>query len=93
MTPHEVLSRDVFDVRMELAVGSGQLRDGDRVRVPTIGGEMAVQVPAGAEPGQVLRLRGMGIRDRLSGGRGDQYVRLVVADSGPSDDAAGSANT
>lgn len=80
VTPHEVLSRDTFDVRMELAVSGTELRDGVRVRVPTIGGEMAVEIPPGSEPGQVLRLRGMGIRDRVSGGRGDQYVRLVGAD-------------
>ncbi len=84
VTAHEALSRDAFDVRMALAVSADQLRHGARVRVPTIGGEMAVQIPAGAVPGQVLRLRGMGIRDRVSGGRGDQYVRLVAA-KGPSD--------
>ncbi len=80
VTPHEALSRDTFDIRMDLAVAGTEMRDGARVRVPTIGGEMALEIPAGAEPGQVLRLRGMGIRDRVSGGRGDQYVRLVPAD-------------
>jgi len=90
VTPHEVLSRDTFDVRMDLEIAVARLRDGDRVRVPTIGGEMAVEIPAGAEPGQVLRLRGMGIRDRVSGGRGDQYVRLVPADGPPTADSANS---
>jgi DnaJ-class molecular chaperone len=88
VTPHEVLSRDTFDVRMDLEIAVDRLRDGDRIRVPTIGGEMAVEIPAGAEPGQVLRLRGMGIRDRVSGGRGDQYVRLVPADGSPVADSA-----
>ena len=78
MTPHEVLNRDTFDIRMDLEVADTRLRDGARVRVPTIGGEMALEIPAGAEPGQVLRLRGMGIRDRVSGRRGDQYVRLAT---------------
>ena len=77
VTPHEALRRDAFDVRMDLEISAARMRDDDRVRVPTIGGEMAVEIPAGAEPGQVLRLRGMGIRDRVSGGRGDQYVHLV----------------
>ena len=78
VTPHEVLNRDTFDIRMDLEVADTRLRDGARVRVPTIGGEMALEIPAGAEPGQVLRLRGMGIRDRVSGRRGDQYVRLAT---------------
>ena len=80
VTPHEVLSRDTFHVRMDLEVAGAGLRDGARIRVPTIGGDMALEIPAGAKPGQVLRLRGMGIRDRVSGGRGDQYVRLAAAD-------------
>ena len=91
VTPHEVLSRDAFDVRMDLEIAGDRLRVGDRVRVPTIGGEMAVEIPAGAEPGQVLRLRGMGIRDRVSGGRGDQYVRLVTPKE-TAGEAAASAN-
>ncbi len=81
VTPHDVLCRDAFDVRMDLAVAGARPRDVTRVRVPTIGGEMALEIPANAEPGQVLRLRGMGIRDHVSGGRGDQYVRLVSADA------------
>jgi DnaJ-class molecular chaperone len=81
VAPHEALTRDAFDVHMDLVVTDAQLGAGDRVRVPTIGGELAVQIPAGAAPGQVLRLRGMGIRDRLSGGRGDQYVHLIPTDT------------
>ena len=80
VTSHEVLHRDTFDIRMDLEIADTGLRDGARVRVPTIGGEIALEIPAGAEPGQVLRLRGMGIRDRVSGRRGDQYVRLAATD-------------
>ena len=84
VTSHEVLNRDTFDIRMDLEIADAGLRNGARVRVPTIGGEIALEIPAGAEPGQVLRIQGMGIRDRVSGRRGDQYVRLAATDGSSS---------
>jgi DnaJ-class molecular chaperone len=51
---------------------------GASVRVPTIEGPVEMTVPANTQSGQRLRLRGQGIR-RRSGGRGDQYVRIRIA--------------
>ncbi len=76
--PDEVLSRDVFDVRMDLSVNATQARRGARIKVPTIGGELALQIPKGAETGLELRLEKMGFRDPVSGRRGDQIVTLTV---------------
>ncbi len=75
---HEVLTRDVFDVRMGLDVAASKARRGARVMVPTIGGELAVKIPPGAESGDELRLEKMGFRDPVSGRRGDQIVTLTV---------------
>lgn len=75
--PDPVLSRDVFDVRMEFAATTGQMAEGARVVVPTIGGEMGLDIPAGAKPDDALRLKGMGFKDPVSGRRGDQIVTLT----------------
>jgi curved DNA-binding protein len=48
-----------------------------KVEVPTVEGQVEMSVPAGAQNGQRLRLRGQGL-SRRKGGRGDQYVRLKV---------------
>jgi DnaJ-class molecular chaperone len=46
-------------------------------------------VPAGANTGTTLRLRGKGVLDRKSGQRGDQYVKLkVVLPDKPDDQLA-----
>jgi molecular chaperone DnaJ len=53
---------------------------GGEVFVPTLEGEIAVEVPAGTQHGEVGRLSGRGL-PRLHGGRrGDQHVvfELVV---------------
>ncbi len=51
---------------------------GGRIRVPTVGGTVMLNVPAGSNTGTSLRLKGRGLLDRKSGQRGDQYVKLRV---------------
>lgn len=55
----------------------GRVAYGDFGRVPTIEGSVDMTIPAGAQGGQRLRLRGQGVRRRGSG-RGDEYVRLKL---------------
>jgi DnaJ-class molecular chaperone len=49
---------------------------GGKVECPTIDGPVAVTVPKGASSGQVLRLRGRGVK--RGDKRGDQKVTLKV---------------
>ena len=63
---------------MDLPVTATQAKRGARVKVRTIGGELALQIPNGAKTGQELRLEKMGFRDPVSGRRGDQIVTLTV---------------
>lgn len=65
------------DVELELPVAPWEAALGAKVRVPTIAGAVDMTVPAGAQGGQRLRLRGQGMQRRGSG-RGDQYVRLKL---------------
>jgi len=65
------------DVELELPVAPWEAALGAKVRVPTIEGSVDMMVPAGAQGGQRLRLRGQGVLRRGSG-RGDQYVRLKL---------------
>ena len=51
---------------------------GGKVKVPTVGGAVMLNVPAGSNTGSSLRLKGRGLLDRKSGQRGDQYVKLKV---------------
>ena len=65
------------DVEIELPVAPWEAALGTKVRVPTIDGAVDMTVPAGAQGGQRLRLRGQGMQRRGSR-RGDQYVRLKL---------------
>jgi molecular chaperone DnaJ len=51
---------------------------GGVVSVPTLEGEVDLTVPAGTQPGAVLRLRGKGMPRLRGKSRGDMLVRLNV---------------
>jgi molecular chaperone DnaJ len=51
---------------------------GGKVSVPTLDGEHEVDVPAGAQPGQHVVLRGLGLPSLRGAARGDQHVVLDV---------------
>jgi curved DNA-binding protein len=78
LRPHPLLhALGEGDVEIELPVAPWEAALGAKVRVPTIEGAVDMTVPAGAQSGQRLRLRGQGVQRRGSG-RGDQYVRLKL---------------
>ncbi|HEV3467868.1 MAG TPA: DnaJ C-terminal domain-containing protein [Pyrinomonadaceae bacterium] len=77
LRPHPFFKVRGDDLEVELPVAPWEAVLGARVGVPTIEGQVEMNVPAGAQAGQRLRLRGQGL-SRRRGGRGDLYVRLKV---------------
>lgn len=78
LTPHalfEVTGED--DVQVELPISPWEAVLGSKLSVPTLDGNVEMTVPAGAQSGQRLRLRGKGLT-RRSGGRGDEYVKIKI---------------
>ena len=76
--PHAFFERRDSDIHMELPVTIREAVLGSRVRVPTVGGAVMLNVPAGSNAGSTLRIKGRGVLDRKSGVRGDQYVKLKL---------------
>ena len=78
VAPHPVLKRDGFDLVYELPLNLAQAALGAEVRVPTLEGEEALNVPAGTQHGRIFRVREKGVpklqRTGLSAGRGDFRV-------------------
>ena len=66
------------DIHVELPVTLSEAVLGGKVKVPTVGGPVMLNVPPGSNTGSSLRLKGRGLLDRKSGQRGDQYVKLKV---------------
>ncbi len=76
--PHAFFEPRDNDIHVELPVTLTEAVLGGKVKVPTIGGAVMLNVPAGSNTGTSLRLKGRGLLDRKSGQRGDQYVKLKV---------------
>lgn len=78
LRPHPVFTvRGGDDLEVELPIAPWEAALGSRVEVPTIDGQVEMTIPAGAQTGQRLRLKGQGLKKR-KGGRGDEYVRLKI---------------
>ncbi len=74
---HPLLRREGDVVSCEVPVGLSTAALGGTIEVPTLEGVAEVKVPAGTQPGTVLRLRGKGPR-LAAGARGDLHVRILV---------------
>jgi DnaJ-class molecular chaperone len=75
---HPVFAVRGDDLEIELPIAPWEAVLGTKIEVPTIDGKVDLTIPAGAQSGQRLRLRGQGLNKR-KGGRGDEYVRLKIA--------------
>jgi len=77
LRPHPLFTVRGDDLEVELPIAPWEAALGARLEVPTIDGQVEMNVPAGSQSGQRLRLRGQGLNKRR-GGRGDEYVRLKI---------------
>ncbi len=75
--PHRHFRRQGSDLSVEVPITLQEAVLGAAIEVPTVDGRVTVQVPAGANTGKRLRLRGKGV-PMPDGGRGDQYIDLHV---------------
>lgn len=73
--PDKRFTLDNRDVTLTFPVAPWEAALGASVTVPTLGGEVSMHIPAGAQSGQKLRLRGRGLPGQPPG---DQYVQLKV---------------
>lgn len=74
--PHPFFRRAGNDVVCTVPVTFPQAALGAEIEVPTLDGKGVLKVPAGTQPGHVLRIRGKGIP--AGRGRGDQHVEIAV---------------
>ncbi len=75
---HAIFQRDGDDLHCEVPIRFSQAALGDVIRVPTLGGEAEIRVPAETQTGRVFRLREKGVKSVRSRGTGDLYCRVVV---------------
>ncbi|EMA28751.1 molecular chaperone DnaJ [Haloarcula japonica] len=75
---HPDFERDGDDLQHQQAISFPQAVFGDTITVPTLDGEVEVDVPSGTQSGEVFRLEGKGMPRLRRRGKGDLYVQVQV---------------
>lgn len=76
--PHKFFERNGNDILFRQPISIAQAALGAEIEVPTLDGPQRLKIPAGSQPGDVLRLKGYGVQDPRGYGKGDQIVILSV---------------
>jgi curved DNA-binding protein len=74
--PHEHFQRDGLDLHLDLPITALEAFRGGKVNVPTPEGEVGLKVPQHAQSGQVVRLKGRGVKRKDQ--TGDLFVRFMI---------------
>lgn len=77
--PDARFTRDGNDIHTELNISYPQAVLGDKMEIETLDGLKKLVIPEGTPSHQQIRLRGLGVPDVHGRGRGDHYVRVLVA--------------
>ncbi len=76
--PHPFFIREGNEIICEVPISFNQAALGAEIEIPTLNGKVKMKVPAGSQPGKVMRLKGKGFPDHRGYGKGDQHVVLKV---------------
>lgn len=83
--PHPRFRAERRDIFLELPITPWEAALGETVTVPTLAGKVELKIPAGAQSGKRLRLKGRGLPGNPPG---DQYVTLRIVTPAANTDQA-----
>jgi molecular chaperone DnaJ len=76
--PHPFFERHERNLSCRVPVAFSQAALGTEIEIPLLDGRRRLSIPAGTQPGETLRLGGLGMPDPHGGRRGDLYVEIQV---------------
>ncbi|WP_129598510.1 molecular chaperone DnaJ [Methanohalophilus profundi] len=76
--PHEHFERMGDDIVCEIPISFAQAALGDSIQVPTLYGDVKMNIKPGTQTHSVLRLKGKGMPHLHGHGQGDQLVKVIV---------------
>ena len=79
IVPHSYFQREGDRLLYELTISFPQATMGTEVLIPTIDGSTTLKIPAGTQPGTIIKLNGKGMPKLNRYGRGDLIVHVNVS--------------
>ena len=76
--PHETFKREGNDIHIDVPLSFVDCALGVTIDVPTVYGDVSVEIPEGTQPEGILKLRGKGVKDLRSGRPGDEFLHIKV---------------
>ncbi|MGV6800750.1 MAG: DnaJ C-terminal domain-containing protein [bacterium] len=78
VTPHRFFKLENDTIYLDVPITLSEAVKGEKIKIPTIHGDVAVKIPKGASSGTSLRLKNKGIRNPKTGKNGDQIAKLNI---------------
>lgn len=76
--PHETFVRQGDDLYLEVPLSFVHAALGTTIKVPTLEGEIELEIKPGTQPGEIYTLKGKGIRHMKGSGQGSLHVGIRV---------------
>ena len=76
--PHPKFNRQGNDIISTEEISYTQAILGDKINIETVGGMVSMKIPAGAQSGEIFRIRGKGVPYLRGVGRGNHLVEVKV---------------
>jgi molecular chaperone DnaJ len=78
VAPHRLFARQDSDIYLDTKVGVVNAMLGTELTIPTLYGDVKLDMPHGTQPGTVFKIKGKGLPKYGGWGKGDQFVRVNV---------------
>ena len=78
VSKHPNFVREGNDIHINVPIDFIDAILGTTIDIPTVYGDKVLTIPAGTQPGQILRMKGHGVKDLRTAKPGDQYVHLDI---------------
>ncbi len=75
---HALFRRESEHLILDLPISFAQAALGAKIDIPTLQGTTEVSVPTGTQSGEIIKLRGKGIKRLNGNGHGDLVIRVLV---------------
>jgi len=77
--PHKYFQRQGNDLVYNLIINFTQAALGDKIEIPILDGKIRLKIPAGTQPGEMIKLKGKGMPQLYGRGKGDLIVKIQVS--------------
>lgn len=75
---HNKFNRDGVDIKATEEIDLLQAVLGDKIKVPTVHGDVDLKIPAGTQNGDIFTLKGYGVKSERNGGQGNHLIMVQI---------------